>query len=130
MFTQLTRTNGTGAYFPGVYVTGAYFLTGEHRPYNRKLGAIDRIKVHSDFGRHDDGCWGWGAMELAARYSYIDLNSKDIQGGRLNDLTFGVNWYLNSYSKLQFNYIRAFLDNPIFGKSNADIVGLRAQVDF
>lgn len=130
MFNWVTRTNGVGAYFPGLYVTGAYFLTGEHRPYNRKLGAIDRIKVLRNLCSHDECGTGWGAWELAARYSYIDLNSKDIQGGRLNDLTLGLNWYWNSYAKLQFNYIRAFLDNPIVGASNTDIFGLRAQVDF
>jgi phosphate-selective porin OprO/OprP len=129
MFNHVDRTNGMGAYFPGMYVTGGYFLTGEHRPYLRKAGAIDRVKVLNNFGLHDD-CWGWGAWELATRYSYIDLNSKDIQGGRLNDVTVGLNWYINSYVKTQFNYIRSMLDNPMTGRSNADIFGLRAQVDF
>jgi hypothetical protein len=37
---------------------------------------------------------------------------------------------LNAYTKLQFNYIRAFLDNPTTGNSNTDIFAMRAQVDF
>lgn len=129
-FMQATRTNGVTAYFPGMYVTGGYFLTGEHRPYLKKAGAIDRIKVLRNLGSHDDCGCGWGAVELAARYSYIDLNSQDIQGGRMNDVTLGLNWYLNSYVKVQLNYIRSLLDNPTLGRSYTDIYGLRGQVDF
>ena len=130
MFTQADRTNGVQAYFPGMYITGGYFLTGEHRPYLKKAGAIDRVKVLRNLLSHDDCGTGFGAWEVAARYSYIDLNSKDIQGGRLNDVTVGLNWYLNPYVKVQFNYIRAMLDNPMLGRNNTDTFGLRAQVDF
>ncbi len=127
-----TRTTGQSMYFPGAYAQVGYFLTGEHRPYNRKQGGIDRIQVKRPFGfyRGDDCEWGWGGWEVAARYSYIDLNSKDITGGRLKDMTLGLNWYINNYSKIQFNYIRAFLDNKVHGDSTADIFGLRAQLDF
>lgn len=126
------RTTGQSMYFPGVYAQAGYFLTGEHRPYNRKQGAIDRIQVKHPFGffRGDDCDWGWGGWELAARYSYIDLNSKDISGGRLNDMTLGLNWYVNNFAKIQFNYIRAFLNQKAHGDSTADIFGLRAQLDF
>jgi phosphate-selective porin len=48
----------------------------------------------------------------------------------MNDMTAGLNWYLNSYAKLQAVYIRSMLNNPTFGKSNVDIVGLRAQFDY
>lgn len=136
MFLWADRQNGTSDYFPGFYTQVGYFLTGEHRPYLRKAGAIDRISVRRPFGhyRGDDCEWGWGGWELAARFSYIDLNTKTDagapSGGRLKDMTFGLNWYLNSFSKIQFNYIRAFLDNPTHGASTADIFGLRAQVDF
>ena len=126
------RTNGKSMYFPGAYAQVGYFLTGEHRPYNRKQGAIDRIQVLRPFGnyRGDDCEWGWGGWEVAARCSYIDLNSKDIAGGRMKDMTLGLNWYVNNFSKIQFNYIRAFLDNKAHGDSTADIFGLRAQLDF
>lgn len=136
MFLWANRKNGTSDYFPGFYTQVGYFLTGEHRPYLRKTGAIDRIQVRRPFGhyRGDSDEWGWGGWELAARFSYIDLNTKTdagvTSGGRLKDMTFGLNWYLNSFSKIQFNYIRAFLDNPTHGASTADIFGLRAQVDF
>lgn len=132
MWLSGTRTNGLSMYFPGAYAQVGFFLTGEHRPYNRKQGAIDRIQVKHPFGlvRNDDCEYGWGAWEVAARYSYLNLNSRDIQGGRLSDVTLGLNWYLNNYAKIQFNYIRALLDNASHGDSTANIVGVRAQLDF
>jgi phosphate-selective porin OprO/OprP len=137
---------GKGMNFGGGYITVGYFLTGEHRPYIKKSGAIDRIKVLHPFTRSNldngcDDCCGIGAWELAARWSYIDLNSPNLVNttapgtpvagaGRLYDFTAGLNWYLNSYAKVQFNYIRADLDNAALGKSLANIYGLRAQFDF
>ena len=132
MYLWANRPADKNAFFWGGYSQVGYFLTGEHRPYNRKQGAIDRIQVKRPIGRPHDPCedWGWGGWEIAARLSHIELNSLDIKGGRLTDFTFGVNWYLNNYSKVQFNYIRAYLDSPTKGDSAADIFGLRAQVDF
>lgn len=134
---------GKGMDFGGGYVTVGYFLTGEHRPYLKKSGAIDRIKPINNFNRSvgDDGeeCCGLGAWEVATRWSYIDLNSPNMVNsvpgptagaGRLYDFTAGLNWYLNPYAKVQFNYIRADLDNAALGKSIANIYGLRAQFDF
>lgn len=133
-FLQATRANSTPAVFAGFYTTVGYFLTGEHRPYLKKSGAIDRVKPFHNFIKAigDDGSetYGLGAWEVAARISYIDLNDKDIHGGRMNDLTVGLNWYLNAFAKIQFNYIRSDLTIPTFGQSLAQIYGLRAQFDY
>jgi phosphate-selective porin OprO/OprP len=130
-FLMATRPNGTAANFAGFYTTFGYFLTGEHRPYIRKSGAIDRIKVLHNFIKSESTDeWGLGGWEAAVRFSYIDLNSNDIHGGRLFDTTVGLNWYLNSYAKVQFNYIRADLDRAAFTDSRADIWGIRGQFDF
>ena len=127
----VARTKRDAVQFPGLYVSAGYFLTGEHRPYLRKAGAIDRIKVLRNFGKHDECGTGWGAWELAARYSSVNLDDSNIKGGRLQDMTLGTNWYLNSFSKIQFNYIRAFLDGATgHSRSHTDIYGLRAQMDF
>ncbi len=115
-------------HYKGAYSQVSYFLTGESRPYDKKAGAVDRVKPLQDF-RTDTGC-GWGAWELAGRWSYIDLNDGDINGGRLTDWTAGLNWYLNPYTKFQINYIKSFVANPTFGHSDANIFGARAQIDF
>jgi phosphate-selective porin OprO/OprP len=127
----VAQTNGPAVGFPGVVAQAGYFLTGEHRPFNKKLAQIDRIQVREKVGYDaQTGCWGWGAWEVAARYSYLNLNDANIAGGRLQDGTLGVNWYLNNFAKVQFNYIRAFLDNPSKGSSTTDIFGVRGQLDF
>lgn len=118
--------NGNSATFPGFYAHAGYFLTGEQRTYNKIGGVLGRVKPLHAWG---DPC-GWGALELAARYSYLNLNDGAINGGRLNNVTLGLNWYLNQYTKLQLNYIRAMVDDAATGSSDTNIVGLRAQLDF
>ena len=53
-----------------------------------------------------------GAWQLGARFSYLNLNDKAIQGGQIYDWTFGVNWFLNANMKLQLNYIVEHRDGP------------------
>ncbi|MFN0053265.1 MAG: OprO/OprP family phosphate-selective porin [Planctomycetales bacterium] len=130
MYLNATRNNGKGAAFAGFYTQMGYFLTGEHRPYMKRQGALDRIKVLHDLGKDPQTGYGWGAFEAACRFSYVDLNSRDIQGGRLFDFTAGFNWYLNSYTKLQLEYIRAALDNAKFGDSITNLYSLRLQWDY
>lgn len=134
MAAVVNRSVGDTAVLPGAYVTASYFLTGEHRPYDRVAGAIDRVKPIEDFFwvRTADGCHshGLGAWEVAARFSYIDLNDKTIQGGTMSDFTGGVNWYCNPYCKVVFNYIHSWLDYRTGTNSEANAFGMRAQVDF
>ena len=52
----------------------------------------------------------YGALELAIRYSELDLDDGTVLGGRERDWTAGVNWYLNRYLKLQANYVHANSD--------------------
>jgi phosphate-selective porin OprO/OprP len=120
-----------GVVLPGAYAQVGWFLTGEHRPYDRKAGAIDRVIPHHNFIKCDHcGEPGCGAWEIAARWSHLDLNDENVQGGRITDYTVGVNWYLNPYTKVVFNYIRATPDRPVEGRSHTDMFGLRTQLDF
>lgn len=128
--TYLSQISGPPLQFWGGYVYATYFLTGEHRQYNRQRAVFDRISPFNSFNPFQSGtCFG-GAWEVAARLSYIDLNDANIQGGRLTDVTLAVNWYLNPYTKLTFNYIHGFLDRAPVGKSEADVYAIRAQLDF
>lgn len=126
VFAVVDQQNGSSVTFPGAYAYAGYFLTGESRQYNGKNGVFGRVKPNQSVGK--DG--GIGAWELAGRWSYIDLNDANIQSGRLNNLTAGLNWYLNPNTKFQFNYIHAMLDSPINDESSADLFAMRAQVDF
>jgi hypothetical protein len=58
---------------------------------------------------------------MAARWSYIDLNSAGIAGGYMDEVTLGLNWYLNPFTLISFNYVRPILRDPVEGKSTADM---------
>lgn len=129
----LAQIGGPQLHFWGYYTQWMYFLTGESKPFLRKTGQIDRIQPSRPFLVTGDEVRGPGAWEVALRVSHVDLDSENIHGGRLTDLTLGLNWYLNAYTKLQFNYIRAMLNRQTAaysGPSDADIYGIRCQVDF
>lgn len=117
--------SGSDPDFSGFYVTGSYFLTGEHRKYKESSGAFSRVKPKNNFL---DGKGGLGAWELAVRYSEIDLDDRDagILGGELHDFTFGINWHLNPNARVMLNYVLSELE----GVGDADLVGMRFQVDF
>ncbi len=146
-FVNQTGGNAT-AVLPGAYAQVGYFLTGEHRPYDRKAGAIDRVIPFRNFGPWSCDCEhsGWGAWEIAGRWSYLDLNDHNIQGGAITDYTAGVNWYVNPYWKIVFNYIHSDANAPqqvngagvfVGGtpggpllRSSTDMIALRTQMDF
>jgi phosphate-selective porin OprO/OprP len=107
----------------GFYVQGSWVLTGESRPYSK--GAIGNVRPVNDFG----------AFEIAARYSEVDLNDGPVFGGKQHDWTIGANWYLGQHFKFQANYVWANATKYYSAlKANADIdprvFELRAQVYF
>jgi phosphate-selective porin OprO/OprP len=87
--------------FGGWYASASWFLTGETRPYNRADGSFGRVVPKHNFNW---GHGGWGAWEIAGRYSAVDLNDGDVDAGRLRMLMAGLNWYLHSHVKMRFNY--------------------------
>ena len=91
-------------FFWSAYAEVGYFLTGEHREYNKESATFTRVVPNRRLAWKRDGFTGPGAWQVAARYSYLDLNSAGITGGRAHDLTLGLNWFLNPNTKVQFNY--------------------------
>lgn len=126
----ISQRGGPQLTFWGMYMFGSLFLTGESRPYDRKGGVLDRVVPKRPFIAEPNCDHGPGAWELALRWSYIDLNDENISGGQLNDVTAGLNWYLNGYTKIQFNYIRAMQNVVTAHNASTDIFGVRAQVDW
>jgi phosphate-selective porin OprO and OprP len=86
--------------FSGFYVTGSYVLTGENRPYDKKVGYARRIIPKSR----------WGAIELVGRFGYVDLDDTMIKGGKMKTWYTGVNWWQSRQWKFGVGYGVADLD--------------------
>ena len=118
----------------GAYVQASYFLTGENRVYNRREGTFGRVVPYENawLVRTPGGTSaGWGAWELAARWSYLDMSQ--VRDQQLHDMTLGVNWYLNPHSRVMLDWIHPMAHNsPASALRNAagDILAMRVQVDF
>jgi phosphate-selective porin OprO/OprP len=140
-------------FYNGAYAEVMYRLTGEHREYEKKFGALKNPIPFRDFisiGRGPDrGIKGWGAWEVAYRWSFVDLNNPSkLDGhyynsatntftgnnhsgnGSVNDSTLGVSWFLNANTKIQANWICALLNNEAKGFSTANLFVTRVQVAF
>jgi phosphate-selective porin OprO/OprP len=116
--------------FDGFYVYATYFLTGESRPFRN--GNFDRVKPKKPLGGG-----GAGAFELAFRYDRLDLSDTPVlarAGNRAESVTFGLNWYLNPYAKLLFNWVRFNGTNspldPVGTRTAGDALATRLHVDF
>lgn len=136
--TWVQREQGSDLFFHGWYVQAAYFLTGEHMPWDRETGQLDRIHPHENFFliercRGGRGT-GWGAWQVAARYDFIDLTDAGIQGGVQRDMTLGLNWWWNPNARVQFNVTRGLIDQHwrSGGYDSGDfwLAGTRFAVDF
>lgn len=132
----LDRETNPNPFFHGAYGYVSYFLTGENRRYNRSRGVFDRIKPFENFFRVRDSSGqvhtGIGAWEIAYRYSYMDLDSNGANGGRASNHTVGLNWYLNPYTRVMWNYVASdTTDHPrAGGVGHVDVFQMRCQIDF
>ncbi len=86
--------------FSGYYILGSWVLTGENRPYNHTVGYTGRIVPQ----------YHWGAPELVARFSRVDLIDGSVQGGKFYKTYLGVNWWMSRQWKLGFGWGHTWLD--------------------
>lgn len=109
--------------FSGYYVAGTYFITGESPIYKYPSGEFAGITpIHNK---------KWGAWEVLAQFSQLNLMDRDIRGGKENNITVGVNWYLNRFIELKLDYIRAMASPTKTGlDQNDNLIGLRVQTQF
>lgn len=135
-FTQ--RSGFSDTHFHGAYLYASYYLTGEHIPYDREKGALGRVKPYENFFlvKGQNGCrgTGWGAWNVAARYSYLDVSDKDVLGGVGHAGTVALNWHWNAYAKLQFDltYGQITDHKAVGGYTSGDytLCGTRFAIDF
>jgi phosphate-selective porin OprO/OprP len=168
--TTFSCCNGSDPTYTGWYVEGGWFATGETMSY--KEGEFGRIKVKNPvIGGGKGG--GWGAWQIVGRYDVVDLTDKALtlqnpsnvssggtgtgsnylqslstsctQCGEQKTWGIGINWWLNDYTRFQFNYNESDISGGplLFTNANGAVVsanqndganikgfGMRAQVDW
>ncbi len=123
---EVDATGMSDPSFSGMYGLVSYFFTGEHRAYKPSAGTFSRVKVDRVYGDGEPGC---GAWEAYARCGTVDLEDQGVLGGELDDLTIGVNWYLNRNSRILFNYVHMDVGGAP-GNGEVDALMARWQLDF
>lgn len=108
--------------FNSSYAQVSYFFTGESRKMESSYDGFGRVKPNKNFGKDK----GIGAWEVALRYSDADFNDQDVMGGEQQDITLGLNWYLNPVTRVMLNNVFANIND--FGRVN--VFEVRFQIDF
>jgi phosphate-selective porin OprO/OprP len=135
---SVQQRGGGPVYLNGAYAFVSLFLTGEHRQFETKDGAFGITQVRRPVfslrkGPHLN-C-GPGAWELVARFSYAPFTNSNIplqnglqQGDNEAETDIGINWYLNDYTRIMFDYIHAVVVDPNVGPSFADAFFIRCAI--
>jgi phosphate-selective porin OprO/OprP len=134
--------------FQGGYAEASYAFGGRRR-YIPETGAYSGVIPEHPFSLTSGG---WGAFELAARFSDIDLNDHftqgrashltgGVNGGEQRGIDVGLNWYPNLNVKFMLDYIHTDIDKLFKPTTNGaasstpagahvDAVAARSQVAF
>ena len=110
---------GKNLKFTGWHVQAAYVLTGEARTYKQDNGTFTQVIPQAESG----------AWEVAARYSTVNLNNKDIRGGVGKNATLGLNYYANKNVRVAANYINSKTRKDT-GNRKLNIFAMRLQLVF
>jgi len=128
-YTSVSTSGAAGAQdfdAAGYYGQVGYFLTGETRPYKRASGVFDRVIPGASYGPD-----GSGAVELAVRWSSVDLTDGGIVGGEQDEASVGCNWYLAPNLRVSLNYVLGFVDlGAGLGDEELSALLMRVQLDW
>jgi phosphate-selective porin OprO/OprP len=121
----------------GWFVQPGYILTGETIRDRTLLQPLSPFDLRQ-------GRFGLGAWEVTARYSQLDLDSRVFTAGLADPhlwtnhakmVDVGLNWYLNQFVKVYFDWEHALFGKPVTAtngafRSSSDLFWLRTQVYF
>jgi phosphate-selective porin OprO/OprP len=113
-------------------------VDGRESQYNTANAAYGGVKPAHSFSLEGGG---WGAWEIAGRFSTIDLNDQlgtatGIAGGLQTVYTAALNWYVNGNARFMLNYLHGAVSRQASPISTADVgskfdaVAMRTQFAF
>ena len=97
--------------YKGASVEAAFVLTGERQRYSSSSGTFGGIRPEGKFG----------AVEVAARFSTLDLADGPVTGGKQTNYSVGANWYITRNFRFMANYVHA--------KARPNSTGINEKVD-
>jgi phosphate-selective porin OprO/OprP len=110
------RSNGNSPKFDGFYIQANWAITGE--PFKYTQGKFLRIRPERSIG----------AFEVALRYSTLDLNDREVQGGSQTNTSVALNWYgPGNQLRVQSTLIHYDTDE-IAGNEDDYVAQVRVQV--
>jgi len=117
----------------GAYCEVMYALTGEARGYQKDGGVLARYLPRNNFfriGERGRIATSEGGWQIGARYDWLTLDDKGINGGVLNGLTLGLNWIMNPNARMYFNYDFTYRDfvNSRGGNGSGGVNGFGARM--
>lgn len=126
-YDTVISTNGNNTLLHGGYLEIGYVLTGETRSINLTNGTWGRPNVDKPVNKGGMGMWA-----LTARYDVLDLNDKGLYGGKQQNYTLGLSWYMTRFVRAMMEYGHTEVSDQTFFKLNnsADTIGLRFNIDW
>ncbi len=119
--TQVERLGLPTLEYDSWYGQASWMVTGERYRYSRSNGTPSGPQI---------GKKG-GAVELAARYSEIDLDDAALDRGRAKAMTLAASWYLNRNIRLMANFARTTTTNSLITPDATGNLGaVRLQLAF
>lgn len=116
--------------FHGWYAMATWSLSGEARPYDPTTASFHGLIPETPLGKN-----GFGAWEIAARYSNMDLDfmpgqAGGVTGGIQNIWSAGLNWYPNPTIRFLLDYDNIHIrhGNAPTTDISANAIALRSQI--
>lgn len=117
LLSHLNRFAASNYNAKGGYIQAGYLILGEKYPYNATTGIVGNPAP--------------GSLETLVRFNQVNLNDAGIQGGRLTDISWGMNYFINKFVAAKFNYTHVTTGKTTLGgKENFDLFQARIQLNF
>ena len=127
---HVSRPDASDPTFFGAYAEAGLFLTpGDSRPL--KGGAFGAVKPKRPLGEKG----GIGAVQINARYDYLDLDDADVRGGQQRGYMASLIWTPTNWMRLMAEYARLNYRGAAVTVAGSrdygvDVVGARVQFTY
>ncbi len=119
---DFSTDNDTEPTFNGYHLQASYVFGGRRAYSGGVIGGVERQEA--------------AAWELAARYSSLDLVDEGLEGGEMNNVTLGVNYYPSDNVRFMTNLVfvdvedAGDVDDLAEDEDSSTIGGFRVQYNF